>query len=110
MHTICQYADHNGLPASALQQLLDLLTQATPFPEAISLRLVDSLYPASWVSSDLVCTIVAALGHGKRKPSAALQNALLKWLLMIYDVLEDSTILSDLYGVLFDTLDTLVIR
>ena len=110
MHAICQFADQNGLAASALQQLLDLLTQPSPFPEAILLRLVESLYPASRVSSDLVCTIIAALGHGKRKPSAALQDALLKWLIMIYDVLEDSAILSNLYGVLFNMLDIPVIR
>lgn len=110
MHAICQFADQNGLAASALQQLLDLLTQPSPFPEAILLRLVESLYPASRVSSDIVCTIVVALGHGKRKPSAALQDALLKWLIMIYDVLEDTAILSNLYGVLFNMLNIPVIR
>lgn len=110
MHTICQFANQNGLPASALQQLLDLLTQPNPFSEGVLLRLIESLYPASRVAPDLICTIVAVLGHGKQKPSAALQNALLKWLIMIYDILEDDAILSNMYGVLFNMLDVLLIR
>ena len=107
---ICQFAHQNGLLASALQHLVDILTKPAPFDQASLLRLIGSLYPVSRVSSDIVCTIVSALGHGKRKPAATLQNALLKWLIKIYDVLEDSAILSSLYGVLFNMLDMLSIR
>ncbi len=107
---ICQYAHRNGLPASALRQLLDMVTQPSSFDEAILVRLIESLYPVSRVPADLVCTIVSALGHGKWKPSPALQNALLKWLIMIYDVLEDTATLSSLYSVLFNMLDMPSIR
>lgn len=38
------------------------------------------------------------------------QAALLRWLVMVYNVLADYEILSQLYGVLFNLLDSLTLR
>lgn len=74
------------------------------------LRLIQSLYPATQVSSDLVCVVIASLGIGSLKVSTSLQKLLIKWVIMVYEFLEDRSILSSLYGVLFNMLDMPSIR
>ena len=72
--------------------------------------LVKNLYPAQRVSSDIVVTIVAALGQSKGKPSAATQDLLVKWLTSVHQITQDANILSRLYSVLFGMLDMMTIR
>lgn len=72
--------------------------------------LIKNLYPAQRVPADVVVTIVGALGQGKGKPTPATQNALVKWLITVHDIIEDPAILSRLYGVLFGLLDSISIR
>lgn len=69
-----------------------------------------SLYPASKVSSELVCLVVASLGYGKSKPAGPIQSLLLKWIIVVYEMLEVPSILSNLYSVLFNMLDLLSLR
>jgi centromere protein I len=57
-----------------------------------------------------VIKVVGSLGHGKAKASFAAQAALLKWLIMVYDFLENPRIFSRLYSILFNLLDTIAIR
>lgn len=54
--------------------------------------------------------VVAALGHGTLKASLTLQAGLLKWLVMVYHVLETPAVLGQAYPVLFNLLDTAAIR
>jgi len=72
--------------------------------------LINNLYPASTVSDTVIIKVVNSLGHGRAKPSHSTQAALLQWLVMVYDVLENTRILSQLYSILFNLLDTVAIR
>lgn len=110
VETICQFAYQEGLPASALRYTIMIVTKPNHIDHQNALRLILSLYPATQVSSDLVCVVVASLGIGSLKVSTSLQNVLIKWVIMIYEFLEDRSILSSLYGVLFNMLDMPSIR
>jgi centromere protein I len=72
--------------------------------------LVKNLYPAQRVPADVVVTIVGALGQGKGKPSLGTQEGLVRWLTIIHEIIENSNVLSRLYGVLFGMLDMISIR
>lgn len=69
-----------------------------------------SLYPAGRVQDAIIIKVLGSLGHGAAKPSYAVQAALLKWLVMIYDVLENKRLLSQFYALLFNLLDTVAVR
>lgn len=53
---------------------------------------------------------MCSLGPSKNKPTPATQALLLRWLLLVYDFLEDRTHLSKLYAVLFNYLDMISLR
>ena len=109
--SICGVAFERGLTTSALTSLLDIVTLPNHFDETSIATLVKHFYPAAgWVPSDLVCKAVCSLGQGKEKPPVTTQNNLLKWLILTYDVLEDPSILTKLYGALFNMLDLVSIR
>jgi centromere protein I len=72
--------------------------------------LVKNLYPAQRVPADVVVTIVGALGQGKGKPSPGTQEGLVRWLTIIHEIVENTNVLSRLYGVLFSMLDMISIR
>ncbi len=72
--------------------------------------MIKNLYPAQQVPGDVIITIVAALGHGKGKPTPGTQDSLVKWLVLVHEIIEDVGILSRLYGVLFGMLDMISIR
>lgn len=110
VETICQFAYQEGLPASTLRHIIIIVTKPDHLDHQNALRLIQSLYPATQVSSDLVCVVVASLGIGSLKVSTSLQNLLIKWVTMVYEFLEDRSILSSLYGVLFNMLDMSSIR
>lgn len=99
-----------GLSAHALRTIIDILTQPNLLDQTSITALVKDLYPAARVSSDLVCDVVASLGNGRDKPSAPTQNLLLRWVIMIYEVMENQTFFSSLYAVLFNMLDMISIR
>ncbi|KAI0129232.1 Mis6-domain-containing protein [Hypoxylon sp. NC0597] len=99
-----------GLLPEDLGQLIDLVTTPNFLDQASLGNIIRNLYPATKVSDDLVTKVISSLGHGKLKPSLAIQGALLRWLIMIYHVLDNQTILSRAYSVLFNLLDTAAIR
>lgn len=110
INSICQFSSHQGLPALALSTLVDLITLPSQLDQASVRALVKGLYPAARVSSDVVCRVVNSLGQGGQKTQPSTQNSLLKWLALVYDVLEDPSVLARLYNVLFNLLDMLSIR
>jgi hypothetical protein len=91
-----------------LEQLIDVLTQPNELDQASQGNLIRNLYPASKVGDGIIVKVV--LGHGRAKPSYATQAAFLKWVVMVYDVLENQKVLSRFYGILFNLLDALSIR
>ena len=54
--------------------------------------------------------IVSALGPSKKKPSSTVQQAILRWLILVFDLLEEPAVLPRLYGILFALLDVLYLR
>jgi centromere protein I len=101
--------DRGALP-DELVRLVDLLTVRNHLDQASLGAIVRNLYPSGKVGDEVVLRCVGALGHGQLKPSLPLQALLLRWLVMIYHLLENPTILSQSYGVLFNLLDTAAIR
>ncbi|KAI1391110.1 Mis6-domain-containing protein [Hypoxylon trugodes] len=99
-----------GLLPDDLDQLIDLVTTPSFLDQASLGNIVRNLYPASAVNVDLVVKVIGCLGHGKLKPSLAIQGALLRWLILIYHVIDNQSILSRSYSVLFNLLDTAAIR
>lgn len=110
MDRLCSRAYGEGLSNASLEKLIDILTLPNELDQGSVGNLIKHLYPASKVPDTVVVKVVGALGHGKAKPSYAAQAALLKWIVLVYDVLENPKILSQLYAVLFNLLDTIALR
>ncbi|KAK0739800.1 Mis6-domain-containing protein [Apiosordaria backusii] len=100
--------DRGALPDDLIR-LVDLLTLHNHLDQASLSAITRNLYPLGKVSDEVILRIVGALGHGHLKPSFPLQSLFLKWLVMVYHLLQDPTILSQTYGVLFNLLDTAAI-
>ncbi|RYN75681.1 hypothetical protein AA0120_g11991 [Alternaria tenuissima] len=107
---ICRYASENGLDQDALRDIVQLASVKTSLDQTTITTLIKNLYPSQKVPSDVVITIVGALGQGKGKPSPGTQDSLVKWLIIIHEIIESPTVLSRLYGVLFGMLDMISIR
>ncbi|KAK4043064.1 Mis6-domain-containing protein [Parachaetomium inaequale] len=101
--------DRGALP-DELARLVDLLTVRNHLDQASLGAIVRNLYPSGKVGDEAVLRFVGALGHGQLKPSLPLQALFLRWLVMVHHVLENPAILSQVYGVLFNLLDTAAIR
>ncbi|KAK1599418.1 Mis6-domain-containing protein [Colletotrichum navitas] len=110
VETIAAFAYDKGLLPEPLSELIDLLTRPSHLDQASLNALVKNLYPATRLSRDVVLRVVGCLGHGELKPSLALQSNLLKWLIMVYHVIEEPVVLSQAYAVLFNLLETAAIR
>lgn len=108
--TICQHAFAGGLDEDALETVVHIAARKTELDQTSVTTLVKNLYPAKRVSGDVIVTVVAALGQGRGKPSPATQDSLVKWLMLVHEVVEGGNILSRLYGVLFGMLDMISIR
>ncbi|KAI1106073.1 Mis6-domain-containing protein [Jackrogersella minutella] len=100
----------HGLLPEDLSQLIDLVTTPSFLDQASLGNIIRNLYPTTTMRADLVVRVIGSLGHGKLKPSLAIQGALLRWLVMIYHVIDNQTVLSRSYSVLFNLLDTAAIR
>lgn len=93
-----------------MEELVDIITLPNQLDQSSLGSLIRNLYPASKVPDIVVVKVVGCLGHGRAKLSYAAQASLLKWLIMVYDVLENQKVLSQLYGVLFNLIDTSALR
>ncbi|KAK2029685.1 Mis6-domain-containing protein [Colletotrichum zoysiae] len=110
VETVAAFAYDKGLLPEPLSELIDLLTRPSHLDQASLNLLVKNLYPATRLSRHVVLRVVGCLGHGELKPSLALQSNILKWLIMVYHVIEKPVVLSQAYAVLFNLLDTAAIR
>ena len=110
VNSICAQAYERGLPNEQLGKILTLLPSHNHLDQGSLTTLIKGLFPAERVSSTFICGIVASLGQGYDKPSTATQGLLLRWIILVYDVLEDLATLQKLYSVLFNLLDMLSIR
>ncbi|KAF2627046.1 Mis6-domain-containing protein [Macroventuria anomochaeta] len=110
INVICRHAFAYGLDEDALDAVVHIAARKTQLDQTSVTTLIKNLYPAQRVSGDVIVTIVAALGQGKGKPSPGTQDSLVKWLALIHVIIEDASVLSRLYGVLFAMLDMISIR
>ena len=110
LDTIQSHAQQHGLRIPTLKRLLDVLTSANALDLTTQKALIKVLFPAEKVPSHLICIVVNGLGYGGRKASVSSQQLLLKWLILVHDVLEEPSILSNLYSVLFNLLDMTSLR
>ncbi|RYP18567.1 hypothetical protein DL765_003852 [Monosporascus sp. GIB2] len=101
--------DRGVLPAE-LNDLIDLVTIPNHLDQANLASIVRNLYPASTVSDNVVTKVVGSIGHGRSKPSLAIQGSLLRWLVMVYHIIQSQDALARGYSVLFNLLDTAAIR
>ncbi|KAJ5600393.1 hypothetical protein N7450_001460 [Penicillium hetheringtonii] len=108
--TIASNAYENGLSPSALDRLLKVLCVKNSLDQGSVTSLVKNIYPRERVSSKLVTRVVCCLGPSKAKPSPATQALLVRWLIVVYDLLEEKGHLGKLYAVLFNYLDMISLR
>ncbi|RPB05832.1 Mis6-domain-containing protein [Choiromyces venosus 120613-1] len=109
--SISQHATVRGLTNDSLEALINVLTSSPCYLDQPSVgSIVKILFPRRKVSENVVVKVVGSLGQGQSKPSLATQALLLRWLVMVYDVLESYDVLSQLYGVLFNLLDMITLR
>ena len=108
--TIASHGYEGGIPPAAVDTLINILTKNNALDQTTVTTIVKNLYPLEAVPSKLVTRVVCALGPSKNKPSAATQTLLLRWLILVYDYLEDRSHLSKLYSVLFNFLDMISLR
>ncbi|CAL3965976.1 unnamed protein product [Diplocarpon coronariae] len=102
------YSD--GLSNATLDKLVDIITTPNELDQSSLGGLIRNLYPVTRVPDTIVVKVVASLGHGSAYPSYSAQAALLKWLVMVYDVLANQKILSQLYSLFFNLLDNTALR
>ncbi|KAL6236015.1 hypothetical protein BDW75DRAFT_239619 [Aspergillus navahoensis] len=107
---IAEFAYESGIPQTALERLLKLLTRKNNLDQGTITTLIKNLYPSERVTSKLITQVVCCLGPTKNKPSPATQALLLRWLILVYDFLDDRSHLSKLYAVLFNHLDMISLR
>ncbi|WZH45059.1 Mis6-domain-containing protein [Fusarium acuminatum] len=99
-----------GLLPETLDHLIDLVTTPNHLDQASQAAIIGNLYPAAPVSRESTLRVISCLGHGALKPSLTLQAALLKWLITVHHTLESPQVLSQVYPVLFNLLDTAATR
>ncbi|KAL4939563.1 hypothetical protein BDV06DRAFT_214174 [Aspergillus oleicola] len=107
---IAEFAYESGVPPAALERLLKILTRSNHLDQGTITTLVKNLYPSERIADNLITQVVCCLGPTKNKPSPATQALLLRWLILVYDCLENRSHLSKFYAVLFNHLDMISLR
>ncbi|KAI9695452.1 MAG: hypothetical protein M1820_008637 [Bogoriella megaspora] len=110
VNKICDHAFTSGLDIAQLDVVVDVITTRTELDQASITTLIKNLYPKQRPSNQTVTTIVGSFGQAQSKPSPVTQASLVRWLVLVYEFLEDATIISGLYGVLFSLLDMISLR
>jgi centromere protein I len=108
--TIASDAYDGGIPIEILEQLVDVITKPNHLDQATITTLIKNLYALEKIPSIIVTKVVCCLGPSKLKPSPATQVLLVRWLLLVYECLDDQSHLSKLYAVLFNSLDMISLR
>ncbi|KAL4927472.1 Mis6 domain protein [Aspergillus undulatus] len=107
---IAEFAYKSGLHPTELGRLLKLLTRSNHLDQGTITTITKNLYPSERIADKLITQVVCCLGPTKNKPSPATQALLLRWLILVYDFLENRSHLSKLYAVLFNHLDMISLR
>ncbi|KAK2803846.1 hypothetical protein FQN50_006853 [Emmonsiellopsis sp. PD_5] len=109
--SIASAAYEAGLPTPLLNRLLTTITKSKHLDQTTITTLIKNLYPSTRIPPHTVSKIISSFGPSHTtKPSPATQSLLLRWLILVYEDMEDQSHLSRLYAVLFDYLDMISLR
>ncbi|KAH8431343.1 Mis6 domain protein [Aspergillus melleus] len=107
---IASHAYESGIPSVTLERLVKVLTARSQLDQGTTTTLIKNLYPSERVPSKIVTQVVCCLGPSKTKPAPATQALLLRWLILVYDFLDEKAHLAKLYAVLFNYLEMISLR
>ncbi len=107
---ICRAAYARGLDEDALESVVDVLIKPGALLARPADRLMNSLYPASKVPDGVVIKVAGCLGQSHNKPAEPIQAGLLRWLVMVFELLADQKTLFSVYSAFFNSLDLLSLR
>ncbi|ODH45366.1 hypothetical protein ACO22_00090 [Paracoccidioides brasiliensis] len=108
--TIASNAYESGIPIRLLDRLITIISKSKHLDQTTVTTLIKNLYPAERVMPGTVSKVISCFGPGKSKPSPTTQALLLRWLILVYEDMEDQSYLSRLYAVLFNFLDMISLR
>ncbi|KAK3094473.1 hypothetical protein FSP39_002205 [Pinctada imbricata] len=101
-----EYAKSNGLSAEQIEELANTAASAK-HGETISSRLIRCLIPASTVPQS---AIVQTISHMcTNVPSTNIQSLLVRWILLVYDYIDNKEKIHKLYGFIFYFIDNQVL-
>ena len=101
--------DH-GVSPKMLAPIIEVVTTPSHLDQASLASITGSLFPSGKVPKDVVISILSTLGHGKLKAPLNIQAALLRWLILVYHMLEHLPVLSQAYSLIFNLLSTATLR
>ena len=110
---LAAYARTHGLRTDRLSAILGLVCSAPRYlDQASAAALMRDLYPAARVPVRLAHRVIASLGTGAGKPAPAVQGLLIRWLILVWEALEehDREEMGKCYGILFGMIEIMSIR
>ncbi|KAK2747098.1 hypothetical protein FQN57_002353 [Myotisia sp. PD_48] len=107
---IADSAHERGLTTELLGRIISVIVKSKHLDQTTVTSIIKNLYPSERVPSRIISRIICSLGPTKTKPSPATQSLLLRWILLVYDSLEDESFLSRAYNVFFDNLEMISLR
>ena len=110
---ITAYARAHGLSERHLSAVLSVVcTTPCQIDQKGATSLLRDLYPAQRVLASIVHRVVMSLGVGENRPSSTIQELLVRWLIMVWEALEDGAqgALRRCYGLLFGLVNMMSIR
>ncbi|OJD17996.1 hypothetical protein AJ78_01953 [Emergomyces pasteurianus Ep9510] len=108
--SIASNAYDSGIPTHLLERLIVVISKSKHLDQTTITTIVKNLYPAERVPPHIISKVVCCFGPGRSKPSPATQALFLRWLILVYEYMEDRSHLSRLYAVLFNFLDMISLR
>ncbi|EGC49792.1 Mis6 domain-containing protein [Histoplasma capsulatum var. duboisii H88] len=108
--SIASNAYESGIPTHLLERLITIISKSKHLDQSTITTIVKNLYPSERVRPRTVSMVISCFGPSRNKPSPATQALLLRWLILVYDDMDDQSYLSRLYGVLFNFLDMISLR
>ncbi|KAG4302862.1 hypothetical protein PCK1_000805 [Pneumocystis canis] len=103
-------AEKYGLDSESIHKGISMICSSHHIDQSNTITIINSMMPHEKVKQETVIRILGSLGHGRSKPNLFVQNALLKWVIMVYDYLDGYDKLSQLYGVIFHYIGFVTLR
>ncbi|XP_013388512.1 centromere protein I-like [Lingula anatina] len=98
LETIENQAKDNGLGTEHIEALVEVAASSR-FPDSVNIRLIKSLIPNDKVTAESFLTAVSWMCTNK--PSSNVQSMLIRWMIIVYDLVEEQQKVQTLYGMIF---------